>query len=172
MIDSSASTFWSLSRSPNTIQPSSHETASQSPPLALGQIVTRAFVVIAVLRAMCIEETKSLTAPVCLAFDTNMFIAGTAIEAPMRIVYQIDLIQGGRSIPEPQYEADRNHQFNEGKTVFPTHDIILEARHSRHNCRSRHLISLSRRNATCYADFRMRRTSYLPRNQVPGGTKL
>jgi acetamidase/formamidase len=33
-------------------------------------------------------------------------VAGTAIEAPMRIVYEIDLIRGGRSIPEPQYETN------------------------------------------------------------------
>ena len=32
-------------------------------------------------------------------------VCGTAVEAPMRIVYQIELIQG-RSIPEPQYETD------------------------------------------------------------------
>ena len=32
-------------------------------------------------------------------------VCGTAIEAPMRIVYEIELIKG-RSIPEPQYESD------------------------------------------------------------------
>ena len=32
-------------------------------------------------------------------------VCGTAIEAPMRIVYEIELITG-RSIPEPQYETD------------------------------------------------------------------
>ena len=32
-------------------------------------------------------------------------VCGTAIEAPMRIVYEIELIKG-RSIPEPQYETD------------------------------------------------------------------
>lgn len=33
-------------------------------------------------------------------------VCGTAIEAPMRIVYQLDVIKGGREIQEPQYETD------------------------------------------------------------------
>ena len=33
-------------------------------------------------------------------------VCGTAIEAPMRIVYEIELIKDGRSIKEPQYETD------------------------------------------------------------------
>lgn len=33
-------------------------------------------------------------------------VSGTAMEAPMRIVYEISVIKGGRSIPEPQYETD------------------------------------------------------------------
>ncbi len=33
-------------------------------------------------------------------------VSGTAIEAPMRILYQIDVIKGGREIQEPQYETD------------------------------------------------------------------
>jgi acetamidase/formamidase len=33
-------------------------------------------------------------------------VSGTAIEAPMRIVYEIRVIKGGRSIAEPQYESD------------------------------------------------------------------
>lgn len=32
-------------------------------------------------------------------------VSGTAIESPMRIVYEISVIKGGRSIPEPQYET-------------------------------------------------------------------
>ncbi len=32
-------------------------------------------------------------------------VAGTAIEAPMRIVYRVDVLKGGRSIPEPEYET-------------------------------------------------------------------
>lgn len=32
-------------------------------------------------------------------------VCGTAIEAPMRIVYEIDLIKGDRTIEEPQYET-------------------------------------------------------------------
>ena len=32
-------------------------------------------------------------------------VSGTAIEAPMRIVYQVDVIKGGRQISEPQYET-------------------------------------------------------------------
>lgn len=33
-------------------------------------------------------------------------VCGTAIEAPMRIIYEIEVIKGGRSIPEPEYETD------------------------------------------------------------------
>lgn len=33
-------------------------------------------------------------------------VSGTAIESPMRIVYEIRVIKGGRSIAEPQYETD------------------------------------------------------------------
>ena len=33
-------------------------------------------------------------------------ISGTAIEAPMRIVYEVNVIKGGRAIQEPQYETD------------------------------------------------------------------
>jgi len=33
-------------------------------------------------------------------------VCGTAIEAPMRIVYEIEVQKGGRSLPEPQYETD------------------------------------------------------------------
>ena len=33
-------------------------------------------------------------------------VCGTAVEAPMRIVYEVNLIQGERTIQEPQYETD------------------------------------------------------------------
>ena len=33
-------------------------------------------------------------------------VSGTAIEAPMRIRYRVDVIEGGRPIQEPQYETD------------------------------------------------------------------
>lgn len=33
-------------------------------------------------------------------------VCGTAIEAPTRIVYQVEVIKGGRDIQEPQYETD------------------------------------------------------------------
>lgn len=33
-------------------------------------------------------------------------VSGTAIEAPMRIVYEVNVIKGGRPIEEPQYETD------------------------------------------------------------------
>lgn len=33
-------------------------------------------------------------------------VCGTAIEVPMRIVYEIDVIKDGRKIQEPQYETD------------------------------------------------------------------
>jgi acetamidase/formamidase len=32
-------------------------------------------------------------------------VSGTAIEAPMRIVYEVRVIKGGRRIPEPEYET-------------------------------------------------------------------
>lgn len=40
----------------------------------------------------------------CHAIQGLGEVCGTAIEAPMRIVYRINLIKGGRSIPEPEYE--------------------------------------------------------------------
>ena len=33
-------------------------------------------------------------------------VSGTAIEAPMRIVYEVEVIKGGRNILEPQYETE------------------------------------------------------------------
>jgi len=33
-------------------------------------------------------------------------VSGTAMESPMRIVYEISVIKGGRKIAEPQYETD------------------------------------------------------------------
>jgi acetamidase/formamidase len=33
-------------------------------------------------------------------------VSGTAIEAPMRIRYRVDVIEGGRPIQEPQYETE------------------------------------------------------------------
>jgi acetamidase/formamidase len=33
-------------------------------------------------------------------------VCGTAIEAPMRIVYEVEVLKGGRSIDEPEYESD------------------------------------------------------------------
>lgn len=36
-------------------------------------------------------------------------VCGTAIEAPTRIVYEIELIKGGRSIPEPEYETEETY---------------------------------------------------------------
>jgi acetamidase/formamidase len=32
-------------------------------------------------------------------------VCGTAIEAPMRIVYEVNVIKGGRQMQEPQYET-------------------------------------------------------------------
>jgi acetamidase/formamidase len=43
-------------------------------------------------------------------------ISGTAIEAPMRIVYDVRVIEGGRRIAEPQYENDELY----GVTAFGT----------------------------------------------------
>jgi acetamidase/formamidase len=33
-------------------------------------------------------------------------VSGSAIEAPMRIVYRVNVLKGGRTIEEPQYETD------------------------------------------------------------------
>ncbi|WP_083750015.1 acetamidase/formamidase family protein [Rhodohalobacter halophilus] len=33
-------------------------------------------------------------------------VCGTAIEAPMRIVYEVEVLKGGRTIPEPEYESE------------------------------------------------------------------
>ncbi len=43
-------------------------------------------------------------------------VSGTAIEAPMRIVYEIALVEGSRQIDEPQYETDEYY----GVTAFAT----------------------------------------------------
>jgi len=41
-------------------------------------------------------------------------VCGTAIEAPMRIVYQVEVLKGWRQIKEPQYETDEVY----GVTAF------------------------------------------------------
>ncbi|MEM7350229.1 MAG: acetamidase/formamidase family protein [Acidobacteriota bacterium] len=41
-------------------------------------------------------------------------VCGTAIEAPMRIVFELEVLKGGRSLPEPQYETDEYY----GVTAF------------------------------------------------------
>ena len=41
-------------------------------------------------------------------------VCGTAIEAPMRIVYQVEVLKGWRKISEPQYETDEIY----GVTAF------------------------------------------------------
>lgn len=43
-------------------------------------------------------------------------VCGTAIEAPMRIVYEVHVIKGGRKIQEPQYETDEYYAV----TAFAT----------------------------------------------------
>ena len=43
-------------------------------------------------------------------------VSGTAIEAPMRIVYEISVVEGARAIEEPQYENDEVY----GVTAFAT----------------------------------------------------
>ena len=43
-------------------------------------------------------------------------VSGTAIEAPMRIVYGVEVVKGGRAIQEPQYETDEVY----GVTAFAT----------------------------------------------------
>ena len=45
-------------------------------------------------------------------------VCGTAIESPTRIVYEIDLIKGGREIKEPQYETEDYYAVTAyGKTI-------------------------------------------------------
>lgn len=45
-------------------------------------------------------------------------VCGTAIEAPMRIVYEVEVIKGGRQIEEPQYETDDYYAVTGfGKTI-------------------------------------------------------
>jgi acetamidase/formamidase len=43
-------------------------------------------------------------------------VSGTAIEAPMRIVYEIEVLKGGRAIPEPEYETGADYAV----TAFAT----------------------------------------------------
>jgi acetamidase/formamidase len=33
-------------------------------------------------------------------------VGGSAVEAPMRVVYRVEVMKGGRKLPEPQYETD------------------------------------------------------------------
>jgi hypothetical protein len=54
---------------------------------------------------------QPLEAGAVLGLDTHAVqghgeVSGTALESPMRIVYEISVIKGGRSIAEPQYETD------------------------------------------------------------------
>ena len=43
-------------------------------------------------------------------------VCGTAVEAPMRIVYEVNVIKGGRAIQEPQYETETHYAV----TAFAT----------------------------------------------------
>ncbi|MEQ8524927.1 MAG: acetamidase/formamidase family protein [Gracilimonas sp.] len=43
-------------------------------------------------------------------------VCGTAIEAPMNIIYEVEVIKGGRTISEPQYETDEYYAV----TAFAT----------------------------------------------------
>ncbi len=43
-------------------------------------------------------------------------VSGTAVEAPMRIIYELNLIKGGRKIREPEYETDTSYAV----TAFAT----------------------------------------------------
>jgi acetamidase/formamidase len=43
-------------------------------------------------------------------------VSGTAIEAPMRIVYRLDVRKGGRRLAEPQYETEEYYAV----TAFAT----------------------------------------------------
>ena len=43
-------------------------------------------------------------------------VSGTAIEAPMRIVYEVNLIKGGRTLREPEYETETSYAV----TAFAT----------------------------------------------------
>ena len=40
------------------------------------------------------------------AVQGNGEVSGTAVEAPMRIVYELNVIKGGRALQEPEYETD------------------------------------------------------------------
>ena len=45
-------------------------------------------------------------------------VCGTAIEAPMNIVYEVEVIKGGRSFEEPQYETENYYAVTGfGKTI-------------------------------------------------------
>jgi acetamidase/formamidase len=43
-------------------------------------------------------------------------VSGTGIEAPMRIVYELNVIKGGREMQEPQYETEDSYAV----TAFAT----------------------------------------------------
>ena len=45
-------------------------------------------------------------------------VSGTAIESPMRILYRVEVIEGGRQIEEPQYETDEAYTVTAfGETI-------------------------------------------------------
>jgi acetamidase/formamidase len=45
-------------------------------------------------------------------------VSGTGIEGPLRVVYQLELLKGVRSIPEPQYETDEYYAVTAHATTL------------------------------------------------------
>jgi acetamidase/formamidase len=45
-------------------------------------------------------------------------VSGTAIEGPLRVVYQLELLKGARPIPEPQYETDEYYAVTAHATTL------------------------------------------------------
>jgi len=48
----------------------------------------------------------------------NGEVSGTAVEAPMRIVYQVEVRKGGRPLQEPEYETDEYYAVTEFGTTI------------------------------------------------------
>ena len=52
------------------------------------------------------------------AVQGNGEVSGTAVEAPMRIVYQVEVRKGGRPLQEPEYETDEYYAVTEFGTTI------------------------------------------------------
>lgn len=87
------------------VAPPTDEMLSTIPPRANGGNMDNPFLVEGtIVHFPVFVEGALFSIGDCHAVQGLGEVCGTAIEAPMRIVYRITLEKGGRSIPEPEYE--------------------------------------------------------------------